>query len=212
MHAPDPHQRSQPLHRSPPFHTRTAARALDAAAVAALYQNCLKLASENKITAKNTWALPLIDHMADLVAAGGGGDGDGDGPAGGTDFQRASLTLAAGVSIYAHRVDAVHGDVFRILGGLGRPAGGEVEGAEQAGAVVADRGAPDDGQAGILQLLAHVAEIGVDDLAGEHLVAGADDLDAQIRFPLGRAAGGGITAKQGGSAKGARHWGSQMLR
>ena len=29
----------------------------------------------------------------------------------------------------------------------------------------------------ILELLCHVAEIGVDDLAGEHLVAGADDLD-----------------------------------
>jgi len=106
--------------------TRThAAPALSPAAIAALYQNCLKLASENKITAKNTWALPLIDHLSDLVApdaqaaededAGGGGGG-----APGTDFQRASLTLAAGVSIYAHRVDAVHGDVFKILGGLGR--------------------------------------------------------------------------------------------
>ena len=93
------------------------APALDAAAVAALYQNCLKLASENKITAKNTWALPLIDHMADLVASDAAARG------GATDFARASLTLAAGVSIYAHRVDAVHGDVFRILGGLGRAAG-----------------------------------------------------------------------------------------
>ena len=116
---------------SPPSHP---ARALDAAAVAALYQNCLKLASENKITAKNTWALPLIDHMADLVAGGGPGGAGGPGGEGdGTDFQRASLTLAAGVSIYAHRVDAVHGDVFRILGGLGRPAGEGVGGKEDGG-------------------------------------------------------------------------------
>jgi len=105
--------------------TRThAAPALSPAAIAALYQNCLKLASENKITAKNTWALPLIDHLSDLVApdaqAAEDEDAGGGGGAPGTDFQRASLTLAAGVSIYAHRVDAVHGDVFKILGGLGR--------------------------------------------------------------------------------------------
>ena len=125
--APTP---SRPLSANPLLSSLSTARALDAAAVAALYQNCLKLASENKITAKNTWALPLIDHMADLVAAGGPGGGGGAGGEGGTDFQRASLTLAAGVSIYAHRVDAVHGDVFRILGGLGRPADGKGGGEE----------------------------------------------------------------------------------
>lgn len=113
--------------RSSPHETHTPpppAPALSPAAIAALYQNCLKLASENKITAKNTWALPLIDHLSDLVAADAphadGGDGENANPNSGTDFQRASLTLAAGVSIYAHRVDAVHGDVFKILGGLGR--------------------------------------------------------------------------------------------
>ena len=35
--------------------------------IRALFDNCLKLASENKITAKNTWDLPLIDHLSDLV-------------------------------------------------------------------------------------------------------------------------------------------------
>ena len=38
--------------------------------VAALYENCLKLATENKITSRNTWGLPLIDHISDLVADG----------------------------------------------------------------------------------------------------------------------------------------------
>ena len=99
--------------------------------MAALYQNCLKLASENKITSKNTWALPLIDHLADLVAPAAGSTG-------GTDFQRASLTLAAGVSIYAHRVDAVHGDVFKILGGLGRANGGDEEEAGDGQEAAAD--------------------------------------------------------------------------
>ena len=36
--------------------------------VSALYENCLKLATENKISSKNTWDLPLIDHISDLVA------------------------------------------------------------------------------------------------------------------------------------------------
>ena len=33
----------------------------------------------------------------------------------------------------------------------------------------------------ILELLGHIAEIGIDDLAGQHFVAGADDLDAHAR-------------------------------
>ena len=35
--------------------------------VSDLYQNCLKLASENKINKNNTWSLGLIDHLSDLV-------------------------------------------------------------------------------------------------------------------------------------------------
>ena len=33
------------------------------------------------------------------------------------NFQRASVTLDAGVSIYAHRVDSMHADAFRALSG-----------------------------------------------------------------------------------------------
>jgi hypothetical protein len=40
-----------------------------------------------------------------------------------------------------------------------------------------------DGQADILQLLRHVGEIGVGDLAGQHFVAGADDLNAHAVPP-----------------------------
>ena len=43
------------------------AQGLDGGQIRALFDNCLKLASENKITAKNTWDLPLIDHLSDLV-------------------------------------------------------------------------------------------------------------------------------------------------
>ena len=47
--------------------------------------NVLKMASENKITAKNTWSLQLIDHLSDLVKSGEEQ----------TNFQRASCTLDA---------------------------------------------------------------------------------------------------------------------
>ncbi|KFM23685.1 Condensin complex subunit 2 [Auxenochlorella protothecoides] len=76
---------------------------------------CLKLASENKITAKNTWGLPLIEHLDDLIKA----EPDS------TNFQRASVTLDAGVKIYGTRVDSVHTETFKILGGLGRAAAPE---------------------------------------------------------------------------------------
>ncbi|GLU23782.1 hypothetical protein SLE2022_397600 [Rubroshorea leprosula] len=32
-----------------------------------LFQNCIKLASENKINQKNTWELKLIDHLSDII-------------------------------------------------------------------------------------------------------------------------------------------------
>src|SRR6516225_8666491 len=49
---------------------------------------------------------------------------------------------------------------------------------EQFLAVVTDGRSPAHRQPEILELLGHIAEVRVDDLAGQHLVAGADDLDA----------------------------------
>ncbi|KAL0027978.1 hypothetical protein WJX79_007636 [Trebouxia sp. C0005] len=96
--------------------------------VVELYRNTLKLASENKITKDNTWALGLIDHMSDLVKPS-------DEERGQTNFQRASCTLDAGVKIYSYRVDSVHNSIYKTLGGLSRTAGpsqqdGETEGGE----------------------------------------------------------------------------------
>lgn len=75
---------------------------------------CLKLASENKITAQNTWGLPLIEHLPELVKEDQPGE---------TNFQKASVTLDAGVKIYSYRVDSVHTETFKILGGIGRAQG-----------------------------------------------------------------------------------------
>lgn len=44
-----------------------AMQGLSDAQIRDMYVNCLKLASEGKITSKNTWQLKLIDHLDDLV-------------------------------------------------------------------------------------------------------------------------------------------------
>uniref|UniRef100_UPI00398F266A condensin complex subunit 2 isoform X2 n=1 Tax=Pristiophorus japonicus TaxID=55135 RepID=UPI00398F266A len=75
------------------------------------YSTCIKLCSENKITTKNAFGLHLIDYMADLLK---------EKESELTSFKMAAGTLDASTKIYAVRVDAVHSDVFRILGGLGK--------------------------------------------------------------------------------------------
>ena len=67
---------------------------LSADAVLNLYSNCIKLASENKINAKNTWSLALIDHISEIVADSKDEDGQ-------TNFQKSSCTLDAGVKALA---------------------------------------------------------------------------------------------------------------
>jgi len=90
-------------------------RALTSGELKMMLGQCLKMASENKITPHNTWGLPLIEHLDDLIKE--------EDPAKHTNFQRASVTLDAGVKIYSYRVDSVHTETFKIVGGLGRASG-----------------------------------------------------------------------------------------
>ncbi|KAL9263955.1 Condensin complex subunit 2-like protein [Drosera capensis] len=78
-----------------------------------LFHNCIKLARENKINQKNTWELNLIDHLRDIIKVEEEDDA-------GTNFQKASCTLEAGVKIYSLRVDCVHSEAYKILGGINR--------------------------------------------------------------------------------------------
>ncbi|CAI9754444.1 unnamed protein product [Fraxinus pennsylvanica] len=78
-----------------------------------LFQNCIKLASENKINQKNTWELNLIDHLYEIVKVEEENDVE-------TNFQKASCTLEAGVKIYSMRVDSVHSEAYKVLGGINR--------------------------------------------------------------------------------------------
>ena len=99
--------------------------ALSAESVLNLYSNCIKLASENKINAKNTWSLALIDHISEIVRDSKDEDGQ-------TNFQKSSCTLDAGVKIYASRVDSFHNETFKMLGGMNKVATVE-EGEEEEG-------------------------------------------------------------------------------
>ncbi|KAL8239389.1 hypothetical protein R6Q59_015956 [Mikania micrantha] len=78
-----------------------------------LFQNCIKLASENKINQKNTWELNLIDHIFEIIEVEEANDVE-------TNFQKASCTLEAGVKIYSMRVDSVHAEAYKVLGGINR--------------------------------------------------------------------------------------------
>ncbi|CAM6087382.1 unnamed protein product [Calypogeia fissa] len=84
-------------------------------ALSALLQNCLKLSNANKINQGNTWDLKLIDHLSDLVKT----DVDENEQ---INFQLASCTLETGVKIYSYRVDSVHSEAHKLVGGLGRSA------------------------------------------------------------------------------------------
>lgn len=88
-----------------------------------LLQNCIKLSTENKINQRNTWELRLIDHISEIVNADDGEDVE-------TNFQKASCTLEAGVKIYSYRVDSVHSETFKVLGGLNRTVADEGESAD----------------------------------------------------------------------------------
>ncbi|KAN0029610.1 hypothetical protein ACTA71_007742 [Dictyostelium dimigraforme] len=82
--------------------------------ISEIYANCIKLSTENKINQKNSWTLKLIDHFDDVLENQHAGESNT------TNFQAASCVLDASVKIYSNRVDSVHVDTYKILGGLSR--------------------------------------------------------------------------------------------
>ncbi|MCI4392432.1 hypothetical protein PGIGA_G00145770 [Pangasianodon gigas] len=108
--------------------TPAAVPKLSSAQISEHYSTCIKLSTENKITTKNAFGLHLIDYMADILK-----QKDSE-----LNFKVAAGTLDASTKIYAVRVDAVHADAYRVLGGLGsetkpkdgQEAGEDVEAAD----------------------------------------------------------------------------------
>ncbi|XP_043968361.1 condensin complex subunit 2 isoform X1 [Gambusia affinis] len=90
--------------------TPAAVPKLSNAQISEHYSTCIKLSTENKITTKNAFGLHLIDYMADILK-------QKDSEI--TNFKVAAGTLDASTKIYAVRVDAVHADAYKVLGGLG---------------------------------------------------------------------------------------------
>lgn len=69
----------------------------------------LKAAADNKITAKNTWDAPIIDHFSNIEEFRGSA---------GINFQKATTTLDGCMKVYSTRVDTVMDDTFKLLESL----------------------------------------------------------------------------------------------
>lgn len=120
---------------------------MDLKSLNVMFTDCLKLATANKITSKNTWQLDFIRHMGSMLltkdgaaaggasAAGGqakgifGGSSSADAAADGDEnqFQKASCSLDASMMIYSTRVDDVHKSTFKVLGGLSNGGSGAID-------------------------------------------------------------------------------------
>lgn len=102
----------------------------DQGRIAEMYKTIIKMSSENvcsicfqlyyafismqKINAKNSWNLDLIDHMDKIISDEANENGND------VNFQKASCTLDASIKIYSHRVDDTWSSSYRILENLSR--------------------------------------------------------------------------------------------
>ena len=87
----------------------------DQARLAEMYKTIIKMSSENKINAKNSWSLNLIDHMHQIIK-----EDTTDRGQRGVNFQKASCTLDASIKIYSHRVDDTWSRSYQMLENLSR--------------------------------------------------------------------------------------------
>lgn len=95
--------------------------------ILANFEEWMKMATDNKINAANSWNFALIDYFHDMSLLK---EGDG------VNFQKASCTLDGCVKIYTSRVDSVATETGKLLSGLAdsgsnkKKKGGEEEGEE----------------------------------------------------------------------------------
>ncbi|KAK5034873.1 hypothetical protein LTR13_006055 [Exophiala sideris] len=83
--------------------------------ILANFEEWMKMATDNKINAANSWNFALIDYFHDMSLLK---EGDG------VNFQKASCTLDGCVKIYTSRVDCVATETGRLLSGLADGAEG----------------------------------------------------------------------------------------
>lgn len=77
--------------------------------ILANFEEWMKMATDNKINATNSWNFALIDYFHDMSLLKEGN---------GVNFQKASCTLDGCVKIYTSRVDSVATETGRLLSGL----------------------------------------------------------------------------------------------
>ncbi|KAH8147427.1 uncharacterized protein LAJ45_08583 [Morchella importuna] len=77
--------------------------------ILANFEEWMKLATDNKINATNSWNFALIDYFYDMSLLK---EGEG------INFQKASCTLDGCVKIYTNRVDSVATETGKLLSGL----------------------------------------------------------------------------------------------
>ena len=118
-----------------------------AAALAAHYDECMKLSAENKISAKNAFQLKMIDYMAEMLKKKGDQQGKAARAASRAgvnpldNFQASSCALDASTKIYAHRVDCVHNETMKLASGVGS---NKEESAQDAAAEGGEEGGDQD--------------------------------------------------------------------
>lgn len=88
------------------------------------FEEWIKMATDNKINATNSWNFALIDYFHEMSLLK---DGDG------VNFQKASCTLDGCVKIYTSRVDSVATDTGKLLSGLAENATKKRRGAVEEG-------------------------------------------------------------------------------
>ena len=77
--------------------------------ILANFETWMKMATDNKINANNSWDFALIDYFHDMSLLKEGN---------GVNFQKASCTLDGCVKIYTSRVDSVATETGKLLSGL----------------------------------------------------------------------------------------------
>lgn len=87
------------------------------------FEEWIKMATDNKITVKNSWNFDLIDYFHDLNVIK---DGES------INFQRASATLDGCVKIYSNRVESAATETGKLLSGLSKKDDGH-HGNQEAG-------------------------------------------------------------------------------
>ena len=104
--------------------------------ILANFEEWMKMATDNKINATNSWNFALIDYFHDMSLLK---EGDG------VNFQKASCTLDGCVKIYTSRVDSVATETGKLLSGLADSGNKKKKGAGDGDEVGGD-GDEDDGE------------------------------------------------------------------